>query len=164
MKVTTHATYVLGPDEILEIIADEEFQEEKCRATYAVAYSVSVRERAGRLVVTTERSMPMEHLPEIARGFVGNRLVIHESQEWHGPNANGLYTADLKVHVAGAPITGTGRRVLAPTGSGSRDQIDFAIKAAIPLIGRKIEEAAGPPVGAAAEIETELLAARANGG
>lgn len=164
MNVTKNAAYVLGPDGILEIISEQEFQEEKCRATFAVEYHASVETRGGRTLVTTERSMPMEHIPDIARGFMGNRLVIHETQEWSGPNAAGLYTAELKIHVEGAPIAGTGRRMISPDDAGgSHDQIHLVIKASIPLIGRKIEEAAGPPVGAAAEIETELLAARASG-
>lgn len=163
MKVTRNAAYVLDPDGILEIIADQEFQEEKCRATFAIDYEASVATRGGHTVVTTERSMPMEHIPEIARGFMGNRLVIHETQEWTGPNAAGLYTADLKIHIEGAPISGSGHRLLRPDAGGSHDEIHIVIKASIPLIGRKIEEAAGPPVGAAAEIETELLAARASG-
>lgn len=164
MNVTRSAVYALGPDGILEIISDEEFQEEKCRATFAVDYEASVQTRGGRILVTTERSMPMDNLPEIARGFMGDKLVIHETQEWSGPNAAGLYTADLKVHIEGAPITGRGRRLLAPDDAGgSHDQIQLVIKASIPLIGRRIEEAAAPPVGAAAEIETKLLAARANG-
>lgn len=162
MNVTKSAAYVLGPDGILEIISEQDFQEEKCRATFAVDYEASVATRAGRTIVTTERSMPMEHIPEIARGFMGNRFIIHETQEWSGPNAAGLYTAELKIHVEGAPITGTGRRLLAPDDEGgTHDQIQIVIKASIPLIGRRIEEAAAPPVGAAAEIETELLAARA---
>lgn len=164
VKVTRSAAYALDPDGILEIISDTEFQEEKCRATFAIDYQASVQTRAGHTVVTTQRSMPMEHIPEVARGFMGNRLVIHETQEWSGPNAAGLYTADLKVHIEGAPITGRGRRLLQPADAGgTHDQIQIVIKASIPLIGRKIEEAAGPPVGAAAEIETELLAARASG-
>lgn len=164
MNVTKSAAYVLGPDGILEIISEQDFQEEKCRATFAVEYQASVETRGGRIVVTTERSMPMEHIPDIAKGFLGNKFVIHETQEWSGPNAAGLYTADLQIHVQGAPITGTGRRLLTPDDEGgSQDQIQLVIKASIPLIGRKIEEAAAPPVGAAAEIETELLAARASG-
>jgi len=161
VKVTTHATYVLGPDEILEIIADEEFQEEKCRATYAVDYAVSVRGGVGRAVVQTERTMPTEHIPAFALAFIGNRFTIHETQSWSGPDAAGGYEAVLKLHVEGAPMTGQGIRRLTPNGDGgSRDQIRVEIHAAIPLIGRKVEELAAPMVAAAAEIETELLAGR----
>ena len=161
MKVTQTASYALPPNEIMAIIADTEFQDEKCRATYALDYETSVTDGGGRTVVETERALPTEHLPDIAKGFIGNRLVIHEAQTWSGPDAGGRYTAHLTLHVQGAPITGSGTRRLAPDGEGSHDEIRLELKAAIPLIGRRIEEAAAPAVKAAAEIETELLTARA---
>src|SRR5690554_4768990 len=78
------------------------------------------------------------------------------------PDHEGGYTAELKLHVQGAPMTGSGTRRLSPDGhGGTRDEIRIDIRAAIPLIGRKVEELAAPMVAAAAEIETELLAQRA---
>lgn len=161
MKVTQTATYALAPSDVLAILAAQEFQEEKCRATYAESFEASVTESGSSTVVTTARSMPTEHLPDVARGFIGNSLTIHETQTWTGPDAAGGYTADLKLHVQGAPMTGSGRRTLSPDGNGgSTDNIAVEIKASIPLIGRRIEEMAAPMVSAAAEIETELLKAR----
>lgn len=142
----------------MAIISDEDFQDEKCRQTFALDWRASVVTQGARTIVTTERAMPTDPLPEIARGFIGNRFVIHETQAWTGPNAAGLYTADLKLHVQGAPMTGAGTRRLVPNGSGgSRDEIMVHVRAAVPIIGRKIEEAAAPVVAAAADIETELL-------
>lgn len=164
MKVIRTAHYGLPVDDIMALIADEDFQDEKCRATWAIEWEASVRTVGSRIIVTTERAMPTEHLPEMARGFIGDRLLIHETQTWTGPTTGGLLTAELRVHVQGAPLTGAGTRQLRPNGeSASRDDIMLRIRAAIPLIGRKIEEAAAPAVAAAAEIETELLTARAGG-
>ena len=158
MKVTKTATYTLPCDEIMAIISDETFQDEKCRQTFAIDWTASVGTRGARTIVTTERAMPTDPLPDIARGFIGSRFVIHETQAWTGPNPAGVYTADLRLHVQGAPMTGAGTRHLIPDGAGgSRDEITIHIRAAVPIIGRKIEEAAAPIVAAAAEIETELL-------
>ncbi len=158
VKVTKTATYTLPCDEIMAIISDETFQDEKCRQTFAIDWTASVGTRGARTIVTTERAMPTDPLPDIARGFIGSRFVIHETQAWTGPNPAGVYTADLRLHVQGAPMTGAGTRHLIPDGAGgSRDEITIHIRAAVPIIGRKIEEAAAPIVAAAAEIETELL-------
>lgn len=145
----------------MAIIADEDFQEEKCRATYALDFEATVHNGSPReFLVQTRRDMPTEHLPDIARGFIGDRFTIHETQSWTGPDSSGAYVADLRVHVQGAPINGTGQRRLTPAGKGTEDVTEIRIKASIPLIGRRIEEAAAPAVKAAAEIEAELLARR----
>ena len=161
MKVTTTAHYDLPPADVLAIVADEEFQEEKCRRTYAREFEASVTEVGTRTLITTQRAMPTENLPDIAKGFVGHRFTIHETQSWTGPDAEGRYVAEIKLHVHGAPLTGSGRRTLAPSSGGTRDDIDVRISASIPLIGRRIEQMSAPMVSAAAEIETELIAERA---
>ncbi|MDO5502667.1 MAG: DUF2505 domain-containing protein [Actinomycetia bacterium] len=160
MKVTTTATYPASPEQIMEIITEEEFQEEKCRRTYAREYEASVNISTSRTLIMTQRAMPTDDLPDIAKGFVGDRFTIHETQAWTGPDAQGRYVADIKLHVQGAPMTGSGRRTLTPGSGGTRDDIEVSISASIPLIGRRIEQMAAPMVSAAAEIETELIAER----
>ena len=160
MKVTQTAHYDLPPEDVLAIIADEAFQEEKCRRTYAREYEASVNESGSRTLIKTQRAMPTDNLPDIARGFVGDRFTIHETHLWSGPDAQGRYVADIKVHVQGAPMTGSGRRTLTPNSGGTRDDIQISISASIPLIGRRIEQMSAPMVSAAAEIETELIVER----
>jgi hypothetical protein len=144
----------------MAIIADQGFQEEKCRRTYAVHYEASVRSERGRVLVQTRRTMPTDHIPDVAKSFVGEHFAIHESQTWSGPDEQGRYSADLKLHVQGAPMTGTGSRLIVPHGTGAHDEVSLRIKASVPLIGRRIEHAAAPAVAAAAEIELEMLTAR----
>ena len=161
MKVTRNATYALSPELVMAILADEDFQDEKCRATYALSWDSSVETGRNRTVIQTKRVMPTEHLPAAAKGFVGESFSIHETQTWTGPNEQGLYLADFHVHVQGAPIAVTGSRRIEPKGTGAHDHVTLKITASIPIIGRKIEESAAPAVAAGVEIELELLAARA---
>ena len=160
MKVTRNATYALSPELVMAVLADEEFQDEKCAATYATSWDSSVETGRNRTVITTRRVMPTTHLPEVAKGFIGETFSIHEVQTWVGPNEQGLYTAEFRVHVQGAPIAVTGSRRLEPKGAGAHDHVARQIKASVPLIGRKIEESAAPAVAAGVEIELKLLAAR----
>ena len=162
MKVTRHATYALTPEIVMEILAEEEFQDEKCRATFALSWDAAIEAGRGRTVIQTRRVMPTDPLPDVARGFVGETFSIHETQTWTGPDERGLFVADLRVHVQGAPISVAGARRLEPRDRArTQDHIDLKISASIPIIGRKIEEAAAPAVAAGVDIETELLAKRA---
>lgn len=160
MKVTRNATYALSTEHVMAILADEEFQDEKCRETYAVSWDTKIETGRNRTVIQTKRVMPTDHLPEVAKGFVGDSFSLHETQTWTGPDERGLYLADFRVHVQGAPIAVTGDRRLEPRTRGAHDHVTLQIKASIPIIGRKIEEAAAPAVAAGVEIELKLLAAR----
>lgn len=160
MKVTRNATYALSTEHVMAILADKEFQDEKCRETFAVSWDTKIETGRNRTVIQTKRVMPTDHLPEVAKGFVGDSFSLHETQTWTGPDENGLYLADFRVHVQGAPIAVTGARRLEPRTPGAHDHVMLQIKASIPIIGRKIEEAAAPAVAAGVEIELKLLAAR----
>lgn len=160
MMVTRNATYALSPEHVMAILADEEFQDEKCRATFATSWDSKIETGRNSTVIQTRRVMPTDHLPEVAKGFVGESFSLHETQTWTGPNEQGLFVADFRVHVQGAPIAVTGARRLEPRSRGSHDHVTLQIKASIPIIGRKIEEAAAPAVAAGVEIELKLLAER----
>ena len=160
MKVTRNATYALSPEHVMAVLADEDFQNEKCRATYAVSWDSTIETGRNRTVIQTRRVMPTTHLPEVAKGFVGESFSLHETQTWTGPNEQGVYTADFRVHVQGAPIAVTGSRRLEPKGTGAHDHVTLLIRASVPIIGRKIEESAAPAVAAGVEIELKLLAER----
>ena len=162
MKVTRNATYALTPELVMDILATEEFQDEKCRLTFALSWESSIQTGRSRAVIQTRRVMPTDPLPEVARGFVGETFSIHETQTWTGPDERGLFVAELRVHVQGAPIAVSGARRLEPRQTdATHDHIDLKISASVPIIGRKIEEAAAPAVAAGVDIETELLAKRA---
>jgi hypothetical protein len=162
MKVTRNATYALTPELVMDILAEEDFQNEKCRLTYALSWDSAIQTERNRVVIQTRRVMPTDPLPDVARGFVGETFSIHETQTWTGPDERGLFVAELRVHVQGAPISVAGARRLTPRDAeGTHDHIDLKISASVPIIGRKIEEAAAPAVAAGVDIETELLAKRA---
>ena len=105
-----------------------------------------------RTVITTERVLPTDGLPDIARSFVGS--TAHRSSrcrpgDRRRPTAP--RTADLNLHVKGAPMTLKGTVRLSPTASGSVHELDGDLRAGVPLIGGKLEKAAAEPLAARGE-------------
>lgn len=160
MKFTHSAEYPAAPDAVFAQMLDPEFQDAKCDATTAGTWKADVSTTGDRTVITTERVLPTDQLPDIARSFVGDRLTIVEAQTWGPPAADGTRTADLNLHVKGAPMTLKGTIRLSPKGSGSLHQVEGELRAGVPLIGGKLEKAASEPLLFAARTETDLLRQR----
>lgn len=153
MKIATTAEYTATPDEVFAVLSDPAFQEAKCVATAAIKHSAKVETSAGATVITTERVLPSDGLPDFARGMVGNTLKVVERQEWGAPGADGARKGKVTMEVVGAPLVLQGTLSLAPQGSGSVEVIDADLKAKIPLLGGQVEKAAAPPIREAFEIE-----------
>lgn len=145
-------------DEVHALRTDRAFQEAKCEATTeGGGYSVDVAPAAAGHRVRTERQLPSDGLPDIARSFVGEHLTIVEVLEWSGPSGDGSRVAVVDIHVKGAPLTIKGTLRLEPVGAGTAEVLDADLKANVPLIGGKLERAAADPINAAIDIEVALL-------
>ncbi|CAN7145288.1 DUF2505 domain-containing protein [Knoellia sp. LjRoot47] len=160
MKFTHRAEYPAAPDVVFAQMCDQEFQDAKCDATTTGTWTADVSTTGDRAVVSTERVLPTDGLPDIARSFVGESLTIVEVQTWGPPAPDGSRTADLNLHVKGAPMTLKGTIRLSPTASGSLHVLDGELRAGVPLIGGKLEKAAADPLMFAARTETDLLRQR----
>ena len=157
MKFTHRAEYPAPPDDVFAQICDQEFQDAKCDATTNVGWETGVSTSGDRTVISTVRVLSTQGLPDVARSFVGESLTIVEVQTWGPAAADRSRTADLNLHVKGAPMTVKGTIRLSPTATGSVHEIDAELRAGVPLIGGKIEKAAYDPIMFAARAETDLL-------
>lgn len=145
-------------DEVHALLTDRAFQEAKCDATTDGGRStVDVGSAASGERVRTERELPSDGLPDLARSFVGDHLTVVEVLDWNGPAADGSRQAVVDIHVKGAPLTIKGTLRLEPTGAGTAEVLDADLKANVPLIGGKLERAAADPINAAIDIEIGLL-------
>lgn len=160
MKFTHRAEYPATPEVVFAQLLDPEFQDAKCDATTTGTWEADVSTIGDRTVITTERVLPTDQLPEMARSFVGDTLTIVEVQTWGPPEADGSRTADLNLHVKGAPMTLKGSVRLSPNGSGSIHEVVGELRAGVPLIGGRLEKAASEPLMFAARTETDLLRQR----
>lgn len=160
MKFTHRAEYPATADEVWAVMSSQDFQDAKCEATTTGNWTSNVSTAADRTTITSERVLPTDDLPDIARSFVGATLTVAETQVWGPPAADGSRTGDLQVQIKGAPMTLKGTVRLSPNGSGSVQEIDGNVKVSVPLIGGKLEKAASDPLLFAARTETDLLRQR----
>ena len=160
MKFTHRAEYPATVEEVWAVMSTQDFQDAKCEATSTGNWTSNVATSGDRTRITSERVLPTDDLPDIARSFVGANLTISEMQTWAPRAADGTRTAELQVHLKGVPMTLKGTVRLSPRGSGSVHEVAGDLKVSVPLIGGKLEKAASEPLLAAARIETELLSAR----
>ena len=158
MKIAKTIDYAATPDEVFAVLSDARFQEAKCKATAAIKYNASVKTVGDRTVITTERILPSDDLPDFARSMVGETLKVTETQDWGPASDDGSRQGTVEMNVAGAPISLKGTLGLKPGGSGTIETLDSDLKAKIPLIGGKIEKAAAPPIEQAIDIEGETAA------
>jgi len=145
-------------DEVHALLTDQAFQEAKCDATTdGGSYTVDVPGGRAGGRVRTERQLPSDGLPDVARSFVGEHLTIVEVIDWATPGRDGSREALIDIHVKGAPLTIKGTLRLVPSGKGTAHVIDADLKANVPLIGGRLEKAAAEPINAAIAIEVDLL-------
>ncbi len=159
MRVTTREQLDGTVEEVYALFTDVAFQEAKCLATTDDANHFSVDVMGGPTgeKVRTERHLPSETLPDVAKSFVGEHLTIIEVQTWSMPAADGSRESVVDMHVKGAPLTLKGTLRLEPSKGGTVQVLDAELKAHVPFIGGKIEQAAADPIRTAIWIETGLL-------
>jgi Protein of unknown function (DUF2505) len=159
MDIDADMTYAAAPARVMQVIADPAFQDEKCRQTGALSHQVSVTEPGDRAVIDTVRSMPMDSIPDFARSFLGGKLEVHEVQDWGPASADGSRDGQLTVEILNTPMRLRGTLAMRPEGAdaaGTTVAIRSQLKANIPFIGGKAEQAAAGPIRAAIAKEQEL--------
>ena len=158
MRVTTQEQLNGTVDQVHALLVDPAFQEAKCTATTDNGvYTVNVSGGADGHRVRTERQLPSDGLPDMARSFVGDHLTVIEVLDWSGPSPDGSRASLVEIHVKGAPLTMKGTVRLLPAGTSTLEVIEADLKANVPFIGGKLERAAADPINAAIRIEVALL-------
>lgn len=155
MKITTSGAFAAPCDQVFAILSDEAFQTSIADTPGSKA---TVVRQADRTVVTSLRVLPTGGLPDFVKTFVGSHLKLTEIQDWGPAAADGSRTAALTVTIDGAPVRLDGTLALAPTATGSQQTVTAELKARIPLVGGKVEQAAAPAL--TDGIEREFAAIR----
>jgi hypothetical protein len=159
VDIDADMTYAAAPAQVMQVIADPAFQDEKCRQTGALSHEVSVTGPGDRTVIDTVRNMPMDSIPDFARSFLRGKLQVHEVQDWGPAGADGSRDGRLTVEIANNPMKLNGTLAMRPDGAGGNGTtvaIRSQLKANMPLIGAKAEQAAAGPIRAAIAKEQEL--------
>ncbi|MBO0813114.1 MAG: DUF2505 domain-containing protein [Microlunatus sp.] len=137
MNIDTRAEFAAPPDKVFAMLTDKAFREQVCVQSQARTYEVIVEGNT----VKTSRDLPA---PDQARPFTGETLTVVEDVVWAEAGGDGSRTAAVTLKVPGQPVSFNGRYRLAPGGPGSTLTFTGELKVNVPLLGRKLEEAAAP--------------------
>jgi hypothetical protein len=139
MDITTRLEFAAAPPEVYAMLTDAQYLDEVCRATESSSYDVDV---AGSTTRTT-RSFAA---PEAVARFVGGTLTVTEQTAWGDATSDGTRSGALEMTVQGQPVSMRGQLALAPGGPGTVVELTGALKVAIPLLGKKLEQSSAPAV------------------
>ena len=154
MRLSAEIRYDADPATVFAMLADPDFQERKCAATGALDHEVEIEEyEDGGAAIRTNRTMPTDQVPDFVRTFVGSTLAVVEVDDWQAAAADGSREGTTVVEIKGSPVRLAAAMTLRPDGGGSRQTIDGDIKAAVPLVGGRIEKAVEPALQAAIRVE-----------
>lgn len=149
MDISSHLDFAAPPDEVYAMMTDQRYLEEVCVASDSISYHVS----AAGSTTQTSRTLPA---PESAARFTGPQLTVNDEIVWGDPSSDGLRSGTVTMTVLGQPVTFKGGIRLSPGGRGSVVDVRGDLKVAIPLLGRKLEEAAAPAVMAGYRTQQEV--------
>jgi carbon monoxide dehydrogenase subunit G len=157
VRVEEQIRYSATPDRVAAMLADPEFAKRKCAATGALSYDADVvGDASGAFTVTTRRTLPTLDVPDFARKFTGETVDVRQVEAWEAAAADGSRAGSVVVELIGTPVRMTGTLRLERDGEGTRELIDGDLKAGIPLLGGKLEQAAAPAFVAAIRKEQEV--------
>jgi uncharacterized protein YndB with AHSA1/START domain len=147
MDLHRETRYAAKPAAVYAMLTDEGFMAKRAQAAHAVDYDVSVEPAGAGVRTRTHEKLPAE-VPDFVRRLVGQHIDLEEVVTWGPPGPDGSRSGDLRVEIANAPVSmrGTIQLVAEAGGEATRQIVDAELKASVPLVGRKIEEAAAPAV------------------
>jgi hypothetical protein len=139
MDISTRAEFAAPVETVFAMMTDQAYLDEVCRASHAVNYEATVNGSVTR----TSRRLPS---PEAAARFTGPELTVVEEIDWGGAEADGSRTGKLELTIPGQPVSMRGQMRLVPGGPGTIAEMTGDLKVAIPLLGKKLEQASAPAV------------------
>jgi uncharacterized protein YndB with AHSA1/START domain len=139
MEISSHLEFAAPPPNVYAMLTDQKFLDEVCAASGSSSYNASVEGS----ITKTSRTLPA---PESAARFTGPTVTVNEEVAWGNGSADGSRGGAVTMTVLGQPVGFKATAQLAPGGRGTVLDIVGELKVAIPLLGRKLEEATAPAV------------------
>lgn len=143
-KLTKTLTYDASTDAVGAMLDDPAFREEVLRQQRVVRGSADVDGD----VVRIEQVRSAGDIPSFARSFVGEEIVIVQTETWTSAT-----TADVAIAIPGKPGEASGTIRLAGSGGRTTQTVDLAVGVRVPLVGGKIETMIVELLGHALDVE-----------
>lgn len=142
-------------DRVTAVFVNEDFLRHTSELVGGTLESFSVDgDTAGAFNTTTVRTIPTNRMPEIARKFVGESLLVTQLDSWDAPAADGSRLSTITLKVSGAPLDVNAVQRLVSDGGSTRIELEGTVTSSVPFLGGKIAEAAEPMVGKALNIQS----------
>jgi hypothetical protein len=134
--------YDASPTEVFSMFVDPAYIEKKCLASGSLeASSQIIEETGGKITIVGRRVLPAK-VPSYAKRFIGETIVLTETQNWRPADADGSRAAGFVVDFDDQPISFNGSVELKPSGDGTTVETKGAIKCSVVFVGGKIEKLA----------------------
>lgn len=119
--------------------SDPEFYQAKFEAIgHRNVEIVSTEEGAGEFTIEVSREVPLE-VPGFLRSVLGEWNTLLQTERWNAEGAGG-YANALQIEARGVPALMTGTMRLSGKGKSCVNEVAITIRAAVPLLGGKLEQ------------------------
>ncbi len=146
-KLITTLTYDASAEAVAAMLDDPAFREEVLARQKVVRGAVDIDGD----VVRIEQIHSADDIPSFARTFVGDEIVIVQTETWTSPTA-----ADIALAVPGKPAGAAGTLTLTESGGTTTETVELAVNVRIPLVGGKVEGMIADLVKAAFGVEQRV--------
>ena len=134
MKLRHELTYDAAPEAVLAMLTDPAFWDRVADATGALSSTATVSTDGATTTVVVDQEQAVQGVPSFAKKFVGESTRAINTFTWNG------LSAAYDVQTPGKPTSMSGKATITAQGAGSVLTYDLDVKAAVPLIGGKLEK------------------------
>lgn len=129
-KLVQQLTYDAPVEAVTAMLGDPAFRESVLERQQVLRGSVAIDGDVARI----EQVRSAADIPSSARSFVGEEIVIVQTETWTSPT-----DARLELAMPGKPGGAVGTMTLVGSGSTTTETIELAVSVKIPFVGGKVE-------------------------
>ena len=129
-KLSKQLTYDAPAEAVTAMLDDPAFREAVLERQRVLRGSVDIDGDVARI----EQVRSGDDIPSFARTFVGDEIVIVQTETWTSPTS-----ARIDLAIPGKPGEAIGTLTLVESGGTTTETVELAVSVRIPLVGRKIE-------------------------
>jgi hypothetical protein len=146
-RLTKKLTYDATAEAVAGMLDDPDFREQVLERQKVVRGSVSIDGD----VVTIEQVRAGDDLPSFARSFVGDEILIVQTENWTSPTS-----ADVRLAIPGKPGEAVGTLELVESGGTTTETVHLDVTVGIPFVGGKIEKLIAGIISSALDVEQRV--------
>lgn len=146
-KLMKTLTYDASTDAVGAMLDDPAFREEVLRQQHVVRGSADVDGD----VVRIEQVRSAGDIPSFARSFVGEEIVIVQTETWTSAT-----TADVAIAIPGKPAEASGTIGLSESVGRTTQTVNLDVSVRVPLVGGRIETMIVELMGHALDVEQRV--------